>query len=104
MNNLSKWRIAHLGGSRVAYHECVSSFKRAYEASSKPEGMAMFSHSDTGTGRLMTVSITPQAVPYCPFSTAWEEMNEPQPLGNVEWVAGDVRLKPVVSELTIQTH
>lgn len=104
MSSPKQYRIAHLGGNRELYNEYVSDFKGAYEAHGKPEGMAMFSHSNTEDGTLMTVSITPQSVPYCPFSVTWEEKPEPRPLGNVRWVAGDIRLKPEVSEFPTPTH
>src|SRR5690349_7068497 len=104
MANIYKWRIAHLGGNRELFDELISKFNQAYKAYGNPAGMAIFSHGDTQTGRLMTVSITPEAIPYCPFSDGWEEHIGPQPFGNMEWVAGDVTQKPKVSEFPPATH
>jgi hypothetical protein len=88
-----KWRVAHLGDTdKRSYDEFVAAFERAYEANNKPEGMAMFSHNDS-LGHLMGVSITPQSIPYCPFSADWAEDSNAAVFGNVGWVAGDVRLK-----------
>jgi hypothetical protein len=42
----------------------------------------------------MAVSITPQSIPYCPFSANWSEIANPGDFGAVGWTAGDVRLKP----------
>lgn len=94
MSDSDKWRIAHLRANDTKSHDVfVSQFKQAYQASGKPDGMAMFSHTDS-FGALMAVSITSQSVPYCPFSDDWSEPgNPPTDFGNLGWVAGDVRLK-----------
>jgi hypothetical protein len=54
--------------------------------------MAMFSHT-ASLGQLMAVSITPQAVPYCPFSETWEERDTGFDFGFRGWIAGDERVK-----------
>lgn len=86
-----KWRVAHLGGNVQSYNDFVGAFKQAYEANGKPDYMAMFSHVDS-LGFLMAVSITPQSVPYCPFSLDWSEpIKPPTDFGHIGWVGGDDR-------------
>jgi hypothetical protein len=93
MTTSTKWRIAHIANDPKVHDEFVEIFTRAYEANNKPAGMAMYTHNDS-LGGVMAVSITPQSVPYCPFSANWSEIANPGNFGAVGWTAGDVRLKP----------
>ena len=93
MSHDLKWRIAHLAADAQSYNDFVAAFEQAYRANNEPKFMAMFSHVDS-LGTLMAVSITPQSVPYCSFSSDWEETSKsPLDFGYVGWVAGDVQLK-----------
>jgi len=67
----------------------VAWFEQAYQANNKPTGMAMFSHNDS-SGFTIGVSVTPQSVPYCPFSSEWSESATRPDYGHAGWVAGDV--------------
>jgi hypothetical protein len=88
-----KWRIAHLSpNDATSYNDFVTWFEQAYQANNKPTGMAMFSHNDS-TGFTIGVSITPQSVPHCPFSSDWSESATRPDYGHAGWVAGDVRMR-----------
>lgn len=87
-----KWRIAYLANDVKVHGQFVDLFRRAYEASSKPEGMALYTHNDS-FGAVMAISITPQSVPHCPFSSSWSEVPMPGDFGLIGWTAGDERLK-----------
>ena len=93
MSTTGKWRVAHIGGDAKSHDDFVAAFERAYKANNEPDNMAMFSHNDS-FGTLMAVSITPQSVPYCPFSADWSEAENPCDYGLVGWVAGDPKLNP----------
>lgn len=88
-----KWRIAYLSANDAkSYNDFVTWFEQAYQANNRPTGMAMFSHNDS-TGFTTAVSITPQSVPYCPFSNNWSESAMPPNYGHAGWVAGDVQMR-----------
>jgi len=69
--------IAHLAaGDTNSYDQFVSDFEHAYAVNNHPNGMSMFSHHDS-YGTLMAVSITPESIPFCPFSADWSESKKP---------------------------
>jgi hypothetical protein len=92
MNTPEKWRMAALANDANLLEAFVDLFTSAYEANNKPDNMAMFTHNDS-FGAVMGVSITPQSIPYCPFSVNWIEITNPGEFGLVGWAAGGVRLK-----------
>lgn len=92
-NQQHKWRVAHLDANDTkSYSDFVTWFEQAYHANNEPDGMAMFSHNDSN-GFQTALSITPQSVPYCPFSDSWDESETPPSFGFVGWVAGDSKMR-----------
>lgn len=100
MSSIEKWRIIYFSDGVSASkweQQIVPEFERIYTAESKPEGMALFSHS---AGSTYALSITPKAAPYCTSLLAllpWAESDNAHSFGIVGWVAGDERLKPLAS-------
>lgn len=93
MSSPKTWRVAYIGNDPKAEKQILTQFESAYEANNKPDGMVMYSHSDS-YGKLAAVSITPESIAYCPFSADWTEQDKaPFDFGNAGWVAGDPRLK-----------
>jgi hypothetical protein len=88
-----RWRIAHLSANdEKTSADFVARFEQAYKANNEPDGMAMFSHN-TAKGVQIALSITPESVPYCPFSDGWDESATRPRLGYIGFVAGNTRLR-----------